>query len=155
MRVLWSGFQFLTGKRRKTFTANRVKAQSVSRRQFAAMLRHPFPEATDREIARHWAPRLTVHERTVLNWLAETHSASIEDVFIVGATHGVWSMLTEDEQLDVANGLDQAAKDLVGKSVRVLSGWDFPRAEWIRRYRSLRPISVCIISVGNCPQGVK
>ncbi len=93
MRVLWSGFQFLTGKRRKTFTANRVKAQSVSRRQFAAMLRHPFPEATDREIARHWAPRLTVHERTVLNWLAETHSASIEDVFIVGATHGVWTTM--------------------------------------------------------------
>jgi hypothetical protein len=89
MRVLWSGFQFLTGKRRKTFTANRVKAQSVSRRQFAAMLRHPFPGTTDREIARHWAPRLTVHERTVLNWLAETHSASIADVFIVGATHGV------------------------------------------------------------------
>ncbi len=39
-----------------------------------------------------------------------------------------WSMLTEEEQLDVANGLDQAAKDLVRKSVRVLSGWDFPRA---------------------------
>lgn len=93
VRVLWAGFRFLCGSREKTFTANRVNAQIVARQRFAEMLRHPFPDESDAEIARAWAPRLQVSEKTVLNWLACNNSASVEDMFIVGAVHGVWTTM--------------------------------------------------------------
>lgn len=70
---------------------NRVEAEELARDRFAAMLRHPFPEATDLEIAREWAPRLDRSERQVRNWLACDHAASITDIFVVGATLGVWT----------------------------------------------------------------
>lgn len=92
-QVFWAGFRFLLGRREKIFTANRVEAQDLARARFADMLRHPFPDASDREIARSWAPRLGVSDKTIQNWLACSHSASIEDIFIVGAAHGVWTTM--------------------------------------------------------------
>ena len=89
--VIWEGFRFLVGHRSREFVANRVEAQDLARDRFAAMLRHPFPGASDHEVARAWAPRLQRSERQVLNWLACTHSASIEDIYIVGAALGVWT----------------------------------------------------------------
>lgn len=105
--VLWSGFRFLIGRREKSFTANRIEAEAFARERFQLMLRHPFPGATDKEIARTWAARLNVSERTVENWLAGTHTASITDLTIVGATHGIWGSaaifvgeLTRDEVMN-------------------------------------------------------
>ncbi|MEQ8258076.1 MAG: hypothetical protein RH980_18685 [Roseovarius confluentis] len=89
--VIWDGFRFLVGHRSREFIANRVEAQDLARDRFAAMLRHPFQGASDHEVARAWAPRLQRSERQVLNWLACTHSASIEDIYIVGAALGVWT----------------------------------------------------------------
>lgn len=37
-----------------------------------------------------------------------------------------WSMLVEDEQREVANAYELAAKNLVRKTVRLLSNFDFP-----------------------------
>ncbi|MFW2541512.1 hypothetical protein ACN2XU_02640 [Primorskyibacter sp. 2E107] len=90
-RAIWSGFRYLVGAREKSFTVNRVEAEALARASFAAMLRHPFPGATDAEIARAWAPRLDRSERQVLNWLAGEHAASVTDIYIVGATLGVWA----------------------------------------------------------------
>jgi hypothetical protein len=38
-----------------------------------------------------------------------------------------WSMLTEEEQYDMANGLELAAKELVRGAVRLLTAWEWPR----------------------------
>lgn len=89
--VIWEGFRFLAGRRSREFAVNRVEAQDLARDRFAAMLRRPFLDATDTEVARAWAPRLQRSEKQILNWLHGTHSASIEDIYIVGATLGVWT----------------------------------------------------------------
>ena len=89
-RTIWAGFKYLAGSSEKSFVANRVEAEALAREKFADMLRHPFPELTDAEIARQWAPRLERSERQILNWLASDNAASVTDIFIVGATLGVW-----------------------------------------------------------------
>lgn len=38
-----------------------------------------------------------------------------------------WSLLTEEEQREVANSFELAAKNLVRKTVRMLTDYDFPR----------------------------
>ena len=89
-KALWAGFKFLCGGREKSFVANRNEAERFARERFCALLREPFPGLSDREVAYQWAAKLNVSERTVQNWLAMTHSASITDMTIVGATHGIW-----------------------------------------------------------------
>ena len=89
-QLAWAGFKFLLGHREKSFSVNPVKAQEFARERFADMLREPFPGLTDKQIAAHWAPRVNRSERTVENWLSLTTSASIDDMLVVGATHGVW-----------------------------------------------------------------
>ena len=88
--AIWSGFRFLLRGREKSFVANRVQAEIFARERFRALLCAPFPGVSDREIADLWAAKLNVSERTVQNWLAMTSSASITDMTIVGATHGIW-----------------------------------------------------------------
>ena len=88
--AIWSGFRFLLRGREKSFVANRVQAEIFARERFRALLRAPFPGVSDREVADLWAAKLNVSERTVQNWLAMTSSASITDMTIVGATHGIW-----------------------------------------------------------------
>lgn len=39
-----------------------------------------------------------------------------------------WSMLTEEEQRDLANGMELASRQLVRGAVRLLTAWDWPRA---------------------------
>lgn len=89
--VIWEGFRFLAGRRSREFVANRIEAQDLARDRFAAMLRHPFPGECDTAVARAWAPRLQRSEKQMLNWLRCTHSAPIEDIYMVGATLGVWT----------------------------------------------------------------
>lgn len=89
-KVVWAGFKFLLSGREKSFRANRVEAEEYARERFAALLREPFPGLSDKQIAKHWAPRLGTSERTVENWLRCETSASITDMTIVGATHGIW-----------------------------------------------------------------
>lgn len=89
-QIAWAGFKFLVARREKSFTANRVQAEIFARERFARLLRAPFPDQADKQIAAHWAPHLGVSERSVENWLACTHSASITEMTIVGATHGVF-----------------------------------------------------------------
>jgi len=89
-RAIWSGFRFLLRGREKSFVANRVQAEIFARERFRALLRAPFPGVSDREVAEIWAGKLNVSDRTVQNWLAMTTSASITDMTIVGATHGIW-----------------------------------------------------------------
>lgn len=38
-----------------------------------------------------------------------------------------WSALTEEEQRDLANGLEMSARDLVRRTVRLLTAWEWPR----------------------------
>jgi hypothetical protein len=106
-RVIWAGFKFLLGSREKSFVANRVEAELFARERFALLLREPFNTESDKEIARSWAPHLGTSERTVENWLACTHSASITDMTIVGATHGIWQtaaiFVGEDTRAQVLN----------------------------------------------------
>lgn len=89
-KKIWSGFLFLLKGREKSFVANRVEAERFARERFRALLREPFPSLSDREVADLWAAKLNVSDRTVQNWLAMTSSASITDMTIVGATHGIW-----------------------------------------------------------------
>lgn len=90
MSAVWAGFRFLVKGHEKSFIANRVEAEDLARDRFAAMLRDPFPNKSDHEIASIWADRLQRSPRQVRNWLDLTHSASVTDIFIVGATLGVW-----------------------------------------------------------------
>jgi hypothetical protein len=109
--TLWRGFKFLFGSREISFTVNRREAQEYAREKFAKLLREPFPGASDAEIARQWAPRLQRSERIIKMWLACETSASIEDIFIVGATHGVWAtaqiVVGEERREDVLNRIGQ------------------------------------------------
>lgn len=89
-KIVWSGFKFLCRGREKSFVANRLESEIYAREGFRKLLTAPFPNRSDREIAEQWAKALGVSERTVQNWLALTHSASITDMAIVVATHGVW-----------------------------------------------------------------
>lgn len=88
--VMWEGFRFLVGRRSRDFVANRAAAQDLARDRFAAMLRYPFPGASDAAVARAWAPRLQRSEKQVANWLSGVSSAPIDDIFIVGAALGIW-----------------------------------------------------------------
>ena len=90
VHIVWTGFRFLCRGREKSFIANRNRAEEYARERFRALLREPFPNMSDREVAEQWATKLNVSERTVQNWLAMTHSASITDLTIVGAAHGIW-----------------------------------------------------------------
>ncbi len=38
-----------------------------------------------------------------------------------------WSVMTEDMQRDIANSMDLAAKDLVRNTVRLMTGFEWPR----------------------------
>lgn len=111
-RTLWGGFRFLVGRRERSFTANRVEAEEFARKRFARLLRDPFPGASNREVARHWSPRLQCSERQIMNWLACTHSASITDMTIVGATHGIWQtaqiFVGEDSRGEVMKRIGQS-----------------------------------------------
>jgi hypothetical protein len=110
-KTLWTGFKFLFGGYEKSFTANRVEAEEFARERFAKLLRQPFPGRSDREIAQAWAPRLQRSDRQIMNWLACTHSASITDMTIVGATHGIWQTASifvgEDSRADVMKRIAQ------------------------------------------------
>lgn len=60
----------------------------------------------------------------------DTLSGDIRDALLmrVRTMKRPWSMMTEAEQTDVANGLDLTARDLIARAVRLLSSWEFPRA---------------------------
>jgi DNA segregation ATPase FtsK/SpoIIIE-like protein len=38
-----------------------------------------------------------------------------------------WTMLTEEEQTDLANGMEMAARDMTRAAVRLLTAWEWPR----------------------------
>lgn len=109
--LMWQGCKFLFGGREKSFIANRVEAEELARARFAKLLRDPFPGSQDFEIARYWAVRLGTTERTVRNWLACDTSASITDIFIVGAMHGVWSsaaiLVGDDSRAEIMGRISQ------------------------------------------------
>lgn len=60
----------------------------------------------------------------------ETLSGDLRDALLtrVRDMKRPWSMLTQAEQNDLANGLDMMASDLVRKTVRLLTAWEWPRA---------------------------
>lgn len=105
LKVIWSGFKFLCGGREKSFVANRVQAEGFARERFARLLREPFHGLTDKQIARAWAKQIGTSERTIENWLACTHSASITDMVIVSTTHGIFQTMAifvgEDTRAEV------------------------------------------------------
>lgn len=60
----------------------------------------------------------------------DTLSGDVRDVLLqnVQQMKRPWSMLTEQEQYDVANSLELASKDLVRNAVRMLTEFRYPRA---------------------------
>lgn len=60
----------------------------------------------------------------------DTLSGDVRDVMLqnIQQMKRPWSMLTEEEQYDVANSLELAAKDLVRNAVRMLTEFKYPRA---------------------------
>lgn len=60
----------------------------------------------------------------------ETLSGDIRDVLLmtIRDLKRPWSMLTAEEQSDVANRMEMASKELVRKSVRLMTDFEFPRA---------------------------
>lgn len=75
-----------------SFEIDRLSLQDVARRRFADLLKDTWP-GSDRETARRAAQALNVSERTVLNWLACTHSAPFEIVFAIGCFTGVYRVM--------------------------------------------------------------
>jgi hypothetical protein len=59
----------------------------------------------------------------------ETLAGDVRDAMLmrVREMKRPWSMMTEDEQRDIANGLEQAARHLTRAAVRVLTNWEWPR----------------------------
>jgi len=60
----------------------------------------------------------------------ETLAGDLRDAMLmrIRAINMPWSMMTQEKQSDLANGLDLAARDLVRGAVRLLTDFDFPRA---------------------------
>lgn len=60
----------------------------------------------------------------------ETLSGDIRDVLLmtIRDLKRPWSMLTAEEQSDVANRMEMASKELVRKTVRLMTDFEFPRA---------------------------
>ncbi|MDF3413265.1 hypothetical protein HKX54_02260 [Sulfitobacter sp. M57] len=108
---VWSGFKFLFGRRERSFTANRVEAAEYAQERFNRLLRQPYPDASDRELASLWAPRISVSERTVQNWLSGATTPSLTDLVIVGSTHGIFQtaaiFVGEDTRAEVMTRIGQ------------------------------------------------
>jgi hypothetical protein len=60
----------------------------------------------------------------------ETLAGDIRDAMLmrVRDMKRPWSLLTQAEQSDLANGLDLAANEMVRAAVRLLTSWEWPRA---------------------------
>ena len=60
----------------------------------------------------------------------DTLSGDIRDAFLTRFRNAPkpWQQMTEEEQYDFANGVELLAKDVVRRSVRLVTAYDFPHA---------------------------
>ena len=75
-------------------------------------------------------PDMELDEIDVSELQIETLAGDLRDATLMRFrdTKRSWTALTEEEQRDLANGMELAAKDMVRGAVRLLSGWEWPRA---------------------------
>ncbi len=101
-----------------SFEIDRLSLQDVARQRFRDLLKDTWP-GTDKETARRAGKALGVHERTVLNWLACTHSAPFEVVFAIGCFTGVYrvmDVMTRGQgRLQVLNLFAKGVRRVLGK----------------------------------------
>lgn len=59
----------------------------------------------------------------------ETLAGDIRDAMLmrVRDMKRPWSMLTQEEQTDLANGLEMASRDMTRAAIRLLTAWEWPR----------------------------
>ncbi|PYG29985.1 hypothetical protein [Pelagimonas varians] len=105
-------------KQETSFQIDRLSLQDVARARFRDLLKDTWP-GTDRETARRAAKSLNVHEKTVLNWLACTHSAPFEIVFAIGCFTGVYrvmDVMTRGQgRMQVLNLFAKGVRRVLGK----------------------------------------
>ncbi|MGH1579057.1 hypothetical protein [Planktotalea sp.] len=101
-----------------SFQIDRTNLQDVARQRFRDLLKDTWP-GSDKETARRAAKALNVHEKTVLNWLACTHSAPFEIVFAIGCFTGVYrvmDVMTRGQgRLQVLNLFAKGVRRVLGK----------------------------------------
>ncbi len=101
-----------------SFQIDRLSLQDVARARFRDLLKDTWP-GTDRETAPRAGKALGVHEKTVLNWLACTHSAPFEIVFAIGCFTGVYrvmDVMTRGQgRLQVLNLFAKGVRRVLGK----------------------------------------
>lgn len=102
----------------RSFQIDRISLQDVARARFRDLLKDTWP-GSDRDTARRAAKALKVSERTVLNWLACTHSAPFEIVFAIGCFTGVYrvmDVMTRGQgRLQVLNLFAKGVRRVLGK----------------------------------------
>lgn len=101
-----------------SFQIDRANLQDVARQRFRDLLKDTWA-GSDKETARRAAKALNVHEKTVLNWLACTHSAPFEIVFAIGCFTGVYrvmDVMTRGQgRLQVLNLFAKGVRRVLGK----------------------------------------
>ncbi|WP_299927799.1 hypothetical protein [uncultured Pelagimonas sp.] len=101
-----------------SFQIDRLSLQDVARARFRDLLKDTWP-GSDRDTARRAGKALGVHEKTVLNWLACTHSAPFEIVFAIGCFTGVYrvmDVMTRGQgRLQVLNLFAKGVRRVLGK----------------------------------------
>jgi hypothetical protein len=60
----------------------------------------------------------------------DTLMGDLRDVMLgrIRTTRKPWEQMTEDEQIDLANGLELASKDIIRRTVRLLNDFPWPHA---------------------------
>lgn len=97
----WAEYQKIDDRKEETCQIDRIALQDVARERFADLLRDTWPAPfasnpknnNDKETARRAAAALGVSHKTVLNWLACTHSAPFDVVFCIGCFTGVYRVM--------------------------------------------------------------
>lgn len=75
-------------------------------------------------------PEMDLDEIDVSELQIETLAGDLRDAMLMRFRNAKrpWSALTEEEQRDLANGMEMAARETVRQAVRLLTSWEWPRA---------------------------